>query len=145
MWPFRFIPQGETRIPSVHIRRADEFAMLPTKRLDDSTSFNLYSNVLITIPPGAVKEIPTGLYMEIPPNYFGQIKSCPFLVESKKLAVKPKIIDSDFCNMIYVTLLNIDSKEIIINVADMVAQIMFFPDFCPHIVESSILTSIIHD
>ncbi len=140
MWPFRFIPQGESQVPIVHINRVDEAAILPARSSDGSAGYDVYSSAPVTIQPGEIGDIPTGLRMEIPPQFYAQIKSRSSVVLFKKLIVLAGVIDSDFRGLVRILLLNTNSHEVVINMNEKIAQIVFLPCIFPLIVESAFLT-----
>lgn len=81
----------------------------------------------IILKPFERKLIPTGISIELPFEYEGQIRSRSGL--SLKYGIiclnSPGTIDSDYRGSINIILINISSKEFIIKNGDRIAQIIF--------------------
>jgi dUTP pyrophosphatase len=71
-------------------------------------------------------KIHTGMYLEIPDGFYGQIKSRSSM-SVKGIEVRGGVIDSDYRGEIIVLLTNLSNKDFIINVGDRIAQIVFMP------------------
>lgn len=82
----------------------------------------------ISIGQGQTVVIPTGLCMEIPEGYEGQIRSRSGLAANHNLFVlnSPGVIDSDFRGELKVILTNLSDKEYKVLKGDRIAQITFF-------------------
>ena len=145
MWPFCFVPQGESQIPVVHVSRADENAILPSRSSVYAAGYDLSSCVTISIPPGSIGDVSTGLRMEIPPQFYGQIKSRSSVALFKKLIVVAGVIDADFRGIIRILLLNTSNHEVIVNMNEKIAQIIFLPCIFPNIIESALLTATVRN
>ena len=71
--------------------------------------------------------IPTGLFMEIPEGYEGQIRPRSGLALKKGITVlnSPGTIDSDFRGEIKILLINLSDSPVTIENGDRIAQIIF--------------------
>lgn len=78
------------------------------------------------LEPGAIKLIETGLVLEIPKGYEGQIRARSGLaLKGITLANGIGTIDSDYRGEIKVALINLGSQSFLINKGDRIAQIVF--------------------
>jgi len=78
------------------------------------------------LEPGAIKLIETGLILEIPKGYEGQIRARSGLaLKGITLANGVGTIDSDYRGEIKVALINLGSQSFLINKGDRIAQIVF--------------------
>ena len=70
--------------------------------------------------------VPTGLYMEIPEGYEGQVRPRSGLALKNGITVlnSPGTIDADYRGQICVILINLSDKPFVINSGDRVAQMI---------------------
>lgn len=83
----------------------------------------------LEIKPLERVKVPTGLIMEIPPDYEAQIRPRSGLAFREGLTIPnaPGTIDSDYRGEICVILMNLSNKPIMINNGDRIAQLVFAP------------------
>jgi dUTP pyrophosphatase len=95
----------------------------------------------VTIRSGERALIPTGLALEIPPNFEGQVRPRSGLALRHGVTVlnAPGTIDSDYRGPLGVILVNLGEKEYVIHNGDRIAQIVFAPVTKAVLVESSAL------
>ena len=81
----------------------------------------------ITLKPMQRMLIPTGLYMEIPEGYEGQVRPRSGLAIKSGITVlnTPATIDSDYRGEVKIILINLSDSDFVINSGDRVAQIVF--------------------
>lgn len=81
----------------------------------------------ITLQPMQRSLVPTGLYMEIPEGYEGQVRPRSGLALKSGITVlnSPGTIDADYRGQICVILINLSDKTFIINSGDRIAQMIF--------------------
>lgn len=102
---------------------------LPAYETSGSSGMDLRAFVSepVTIKPGHWALIHTGLYMEIPYGFEGQIRSRSGLALKKGIIVKQGIgtIDSDYRDEVCVILQNDGFEDFTVNNGDRIAQIVF--------------------
>lgn len=83
----------------------------------------------IVLKPLERKLVPTGLYLEIPTGYEGQIRPRSGLAYKHGITVlnSPATIDSDYRGEIKVLLINLSNEEFTINKGDRIAQLVIAP------------------
>lgn len=120
---------------SVKIKRLENskgiLPPLPKYATDGSAGFDLHAFIdePITICPGELKIIPTGLALELPGSY------AAFVFARSGLSIKHGIclsngvgvIDSDYRGEIKAGLCNVSDKAYTINPMDRIAQIVIMP------------------
>jgi len=115
-------------IPTIKMRLEDD-AVLPQYETNGSSGMDLRANLTaaVTIKPGEVKLVSTGLFMEIPPLCEGQIRSRSGLTLKTGLIVAnaPGTIDSDYRGEVKIIMANIGKKPARIAPGDRIAQIIF--------------------
>ena len=91
----------------------------------------------ITIPPMGRVKIPTGLRMEIPAGYEGQVRPRSGLALKSGLTVlnSPGTIDCDYRGDLEVILINLGDKDVIIKDAQRIAQLVIVPVCCCEVME----------
>ena len=81
----------------------------------------------ITLKPMQRILIPTGLFMEIPEGYEGQVRPRSGLAIKNGITVlnTPGTIDADYRGEVKIILINLSDTDFVINSGDRVAQIVF--------------------
>ncbi|MCK4342926.1 MAG: dUTP diphosphatase [Phycisphaerae bacterium] len=101
--------------PMLKIRRRPGLADLPLPRYmsEHAAGLDLYASndEPITIAPGEIKLVPTGLFLEIPPGYEGQVRARSGLALRHGLMLPnaPGTIDADYRGELQVVLANCGS------------------------------------
>lgn len=102
---------------------------MPAYATVGAAGFDLRANIeeSITIHPGHRKLISTGLFMEIPVGYEGQVRPRSGLAFKKGLTVlnSPGTIDSDYRGDVGVILVNHSEVEQTIEPGERIAQMVF--------------------
>jgi len=81
------------------------------------------------LKPGEIKLIPTGLAMEIPPGYEGQVRPRSGLAIKHGISIvnAPGTIDADYRGEVGVILINLGKKVFTIQPGDRIAQLVISP------------------
>lgn len=81
----------------------------------------------ITLKPMQRMLIPTGLFMEIPEGYEGQVRPRSGLAIKSGITVlnTPGTIDADYRGEVKIILINLSDSDFVISSGDRVAQIVF--------------------
>jgi dUTP pyrophosphatase len=95
----------------------------------------------VTIEPGAVVPIPTGIRLEIPAGYEGQVRARSGLAARHAIGVPnaPGTIDADYRGEIQVLLVNFGSRPYVVRRGDRIAQLVFAPVARARLHASSVL------
>ncbi len=80
----------------------------------------------MTLEPMQRALVPTGLYMEIPEGYEGQVRPRSGLAIKSGITVlnSPGTIDADYRGQVCVILVNLSDKSFVINSGDRIAQLI---------------------
>lgn len=106
---------------------------LPSPAQRSSSSAGLDLSAAVSEPevlsPGQRALIPTGIVLEIPPGYEGQVRprSGRALEEGLGLVNSPGTIDSDYRGELGVLLINLGQSPITIDRGDRIAQLVIAP------------------
>lgn len=118
----------------VKIKKLRSDAVIPNYATDGSAGFDFVATEDITIMPGEVTLIKTGLSFEIPKGYELQIRPRSGMSLNTKLRISnsPGTIDSDYRGEVAIIMENIDSRGLVyykcyIKKGDRVAQGVICP------------------
>ena len=116
----------------VKIKKLNENAVVPSRATEGSAGADLYACIEepVTIRPGQLVKIPTGIAIELPSKEFAA-----FLFARSGLGVKHGIclsngvgvVDSDYRGEICVGLCNVSDKEYTIEPDERIAQLVIMP------------------
>jgi len=102
---------------------------MPAYATIGAAGFDLRANLdsPVTLQPGERKLIPTGLFMEIPVGFEGQVRPRSGLAFKQGLTVlnTPGTIDSDYRGEIGVILVNLSGEPKLIPHGERIAQMVF--------------------
>ena len=105
--------------------------MIPEYRTEDASGADLMACIKqeVVINAGQRALIPTGLHLEIPSGYEGQVRSRSGLAMRHGITVlnSPGTIDSDYRGEIKVILINLGDSAFIVKPGSRIAQIVFSP------------------
>lgn len=108
---------------------AEDGVTLPAYQTDGSAGMDLQANneQPILIEAGNRAVVGTGLYMEIPEGYEGQIRPRSGLTLKHGVTVlnAPGTIDADYRGEIRVILYNASDRQFFVNKGDRIAQMVF--------------------
>lgn len=117
--------------PVLKVRRVREQAELPRYMSAGAAGLDLGAalDAAITLAPGGRALVPTGLIVELPPGYEGQVRPRSGLAVRHGLTVlnAPGTIDSDYRGELCVALINLGSETVDIAPQMRIAQLVVAP------------------
>lgn len=110
---------------TVHVRKIDE-GQMPIKASEGAAGWDLFSNEYRVIMPGAVEVIRTGICVEMPSGYEGQVRPRSGLAAKYGVTVlnAPGTIDSDYRGEVKVILINHGKRPFQVNRFARIAQLV---------------------
>jgi dUTP pyrophosphatase len=118
-------------MPPVKVFRKDPAARLPEYATGEAAGADLRARLSepVIVPPLGRARIPTGLALEIPPGYEGQVRPRSGLAFRYGVTVlnSPGTIDSDYRGELGVILINLGNEDFTVNDGDRVAQLVIAP------------------
>jgi len=116
----------------LRIARIRATATLPAPATDGAAGFDLTAAEAVTIPPGAIRLVGTGLVIAVPPGHFLGIfaRSSTPLKRGLMVANGIGVVDADYCgptDEIRIQLLNITETAVEVQVGDRLAQGIVLP------------------
>ncbi len=125
--------------PRVQIRRLRPDAIVPRYQTADAAGMDLHAAIdaPMTLAPGVVIAVPTGLAMAIPRGYEGQVRPRSGLARKHAVTVAnaPGTVDSDYSGEIMILLINLGREPYTIEPNDRVAQLVIAPVVQAELVE----------
>ncbi|RLB43279.1 MAG: dUTP diphosphatase [Deltaproteobacteria bacterium] len=113
----------------VHRMRAD--AVVPRYKTSGAAGVDLAACLAtpLTIPPGGVARVPTGLQIALPTGHEGQVRPRSGLAARHAVTVlnAPGTIDEDYRGEVQVLLINHGSEAFTIESGDRIAQLIVTP------------------
>ena len=126
----------------IHRVRATELP-LPRYQSDHAAGLDLIADVEgdRELKPLERAAIPTGIALEIPPGFEGQVRprSGRALSEGLALVNSPGTIDADYRGEIRVIVINLGAEPLTIQRGDRIAQLVFAPVIRAELVEVDLL------
>jgi dUTP pyrophosphatase len=113
-------------------------ARAPQRMSEHASGFDLFadlSEALILKPQDRIA-VPTGIAVQIPPGYEGQVRPRSGLALKLGLGIvnSPGTIDADYRGEIKVILINLSREDIAIEPGMRIAQLIFAPVWIPELV-----------
>jgi len=110
----------------IKVKKLDENLPLPTYQTEGSSGLDLHASEDCFLASGDFKMIPTGIALEIPFEYEGQVRARSGLASKLGIGVlnSPGTIDSDYRGEIKVILFNFGRKDFEIKKGDRIAQLI---------------------
>ena len=110
---------------------ANQGAVLPLYKTEGAAGADVcaFLKEPVTIEPGKIAMLPTGLFFEIPLGYEIQVRPRSGLAAKNGITVlnTPGTIDSDYRGELKVILINLGSQAFTVNNGDRIAQIILSP------------------
>ena len=115
----------------VRFRRLRPTALVPAYMSAGAAGLDLASAAdgVVVLRPGERAAVPTGLALEIPAGYEGQVRPRSGLARKAGVTVvnAPGTIDADYRGEIQVLLINLGSEDVTIQPGDRIAQLIVAP------------------
>lgn len=135
--------EKKPRTVKVRFKRTRPGAVLPRYHSEHSSGVDLAAALDATFTLGSLERaaIPTGLAIEIPPGFEGQVRprSGRALREGLALINSPGTIDADYRGEIQVLVVNFGRKPILIQPGDRIAQLVIAPVSRTELIEVEVL------
>jgi dUTP pyrophosphatase len=117
---------------TVRIRRLAPHVPLPEYHTVGAAGFDLAASEDVTVAPGTVALVPTGLVIRVPDGYFLGIFARSSTPMKRGLIVSNGVgvIDADYCGAkdeIKIQVMNMTREPVAVKVGDRIAQGLFIP------------------
>ncbi len=117
--------------PQVSFRRLSSSAHVPAYQSDGAAGLDLHAalDAPMTLEPGAIAIVPTGLALAIPAGFEGQVRPRSGLATKHGITVPnaPGTIDSDYRGELKVALINLGRTPFVVEHGMRIAQLVIAP------------------
>ena len=128
--------QERTLQTSLRICRITPTAKMPTHGSPKSVGYDVYLDLpSITIPPGQMNLLPTGLAAKLPDGSYLRIAPCSGLMVKNSLHTLGGVVDPDYTGNITVVIHNFATAPQTFQHGDKIAQLIVGNAFTPEMVE----------
>ena len=97
----------------------------PKKAYVNSAGYALFADESIEVLPDSRAVISTGLQMQIPKGYYGQISPQSGLALKNGIVTFNGTVDSGYLGVVYVLLFNFSSEDFLVEKGNRIAQMIF--------------------
>jgi dUTP pyrophosphatase len=108
----------------IKFKRLSQDAKIPLRATAGAAGFDIFSNGNYTIKPNVRCLLDTGIAMQLPNGYWGELKPRSGLAARHGLDVLAGVIDSDYTGEIKVSLINLGEHDVEIKKGDRIAQLI---------------------
>ncbi len=123
--------------------RLSPSATVPQRMTEHASGFDLFADITepVNLQAGDIVAVPTGIAMQIPQGYEGQVRPRSGLALKHGVSVlnSPGTIDADYRGEIKVILINMGKDTFSIEAKMRIAQLVICPVAIPELVESDTL------
>jgi dUTP diphosphatase len=116
---------------TVRVKRLRPGAQIPAYQSANAAGMDLVADLggTVLIAPGQRRSIPTGIALEIPPGFEGQVRprSGRAIREGLTLINTPGTIDADYRGEVMVLVVNLGDETLEIHPGDRIAQLVIAP------------------
>jgi dUTP pyrophosphatase len=111
---------------TIKVKRLNESLPLPVYQTEGSSGLDLYASEDCVLASGDFKMIPTGVALEIPYGYEGEVRARSGLASKFGIGVlnSPGTIDSDYRGEIKVILFNFGKEKFEVKKGNRIAQLI---------------------
>lgn len=106
--------------------RQGDADLAPSKAHADDAAYDLRARERALLPPGGVRLVPTGLFLELPAGHEAQVRPRSGLALKRSITVlnSPGTIDAGYRGEVGVILFNAGGEEFCVERGDRIAQIV---------------------
>jgi dUTP pyrophosphatase len=108
----------------MEVKRLCSEAILPRRATEWSVGYDLFSSVEVTVPPGELACVPTGIAIKLPPGTYGRVAPRSGVTVKYNIHVGAGVIDPDYTGEIKVVLCNNGRDPVTFNKLDRIAQLI---------------------
>lgn len=118
---------AELNNPQVKVVRMREDVKMPLQAHPSDAGFDLHSTQRVDVPSGCSMLVGTGLRMEIPHGWCGQINPRSGIASKHQVTVGARVIDAGFRSEVMINLINHGPQPFEVVEGMRIAQILFLP------------------
>jgi dUTP pyrophosphatase len=108
----------------MEVKRLHSHAILPRRATAGSAGYDLFSTDAVTLGPGDLMCVPTGIAIRVPPGTYGRIAPRSGVTVKHNVHVGAGVIDEDYTGEIKVVLYNNGKNSVEFSAFDRIAQLV---------------------
>ena len=119
----------------MEVKRLHAHAILPRRATDGSAGYDLFSSDAVTIGPGDLVCVSTGIAIRVPPGTYGRIAPRSGVTVKHNVHVGAGVIDADYTGEIKVVLCNNGRNPVDFKAFDRIAQLVLEKNEIAEVIE----------
>jgi dUTP pyrophosphatase len=119
----------------MEVKRLHAHAILPRRATDGSAGYDLFSSDAVTMWPGDLVCVPTGIAIKVPPGTYGRIAPRSGITVKHNVHVGAGVIDADYTGEIRVVLCNNGKNAVSFGAFDRIAQLVLEKNEIAEVIE----------
>ena len=108
----------------MEVKRLHKYAILPRRATSGSAGYDLFSADAVTLGPGDLACVATGVAIKVPPGTYGRIAPRSGITVKHNVHVGAGVIDADYTGEIKVVLYNNGKDTVEFKAFDRIAQLI---------------------
>ena len=108
----------------MEVKRLSTHGILPRRATPGSAGFDLFCSDAVTLGPGDLVCVPTGIAVQVPPGTYGRIAPRSGVTVKHHVHVGAGVIDRDYTGEIKVVLYNLGKNSVTFQAFDRIAQLI---------------------
>lgn len=124
----------------IKFQKVDAEAKIPIFAKTGDAGMDVYSNVEMTIIPGEISAIPTGVKMELPEGYVALVWDKSGIALKNGIKTMGGVLDAGFRGEVQIIMTNLSKKPFLVPKHTKVAQILIQKVECPKIEIAEVLS-----
>lgn len=117
----------------MNVKLLDQNATIPTRGSNESAGYDLYCLDEVIVNYGEIVKVKTGISMEIPKGYWGNIRDRSGLAVKNGIHIVAGVIDSDYRGEIIVAITKLTEGSFMCPKKSRIAQMVITPYISPEI------------
>jgi len=109
---------------NIKFKKINDKATTPSFGSEHSAAMDLYASESVVLEPGEYTLVQTGIAMEIPKGYWGNVRDRSGLAAKHAIHTMAGVIDSDYRGEIKVALINLGKEIYNVAIGDRIAQMI---------------------
>lgn len=109
------------------VQRISTASRLPTRHYTGDAGVDLYCDDNVCLEPNEVRDISTGIRVEMSPGYWGLIIGRSSTLRDRELLVNLGVIDNGWRGELFVNVRNLSAEDAYVLAGDRLAQLVLFP------------------
>lgn len=115
--------------PNLKVKRLNQNATLPTRGSATAAGYDLYVAKSVILEPNSQAIVSTGIAMQIPDGWFGQINPRSSVASKRNLRIGSRVIDSDYRGELLINLHNDSDLNVVVEEGERIAQLVIMEHY----------------